>query len=121
MEKQWVKIPNTNYIISNYGDVKHAKTNKIVKPYTTPTSDRLYVTVRFLGNKGKKNINIAREVALAFIPKIEGKDYVNHIDGNKYNNRVDNLEWCTRSENEKHAFATGLKHSTKGMKYKRRK
>ena len=31
------------------------------------------------------------------------------LDGNKKNNRADNLEWCTRSENMKHAFRLKLK------------
>ena len=49
-------------------------------------------------------------VAQLFLPKVEGKDFVNHKDGDKYNNAVDNLEWCTRSENEQHAWRTGLKN-----------
>ena len=45
---------------------------------------------------------------MTFLEKVKGKNYVNHIDGNKENNSAENLEWCTPSENTKHAFKMGL-------------
>lgn len=44
----------------------------------------------------------------------EEKCYVNHIDGDKTNNRSYNLEWCTFTENIRHAFNIGLQKSRKG-------
>ena len=51
---------------------------------------------------------VHRLVAIAFIPKVKGKEYVNHIDGDRCNNNVENLEWCNHKENNNHAFDTGL-------------
>ena len=63
----------------------------------------------FFVSLGEKNqILIHRLVALTYLPKIEGKQYVNHKNGIKTDNSVANLEWCTFSENIKHAHSTGL-------------
>ena len=60
-----------------------------------------------------------RLVAMTFLERIEGKDYVNHIDGSKNNPCVENLEFVTLSENAKHAHATGLvvPQTTKILQY----
>lgn len=47
-----------------------------------------------------------RLVAEAFVPRVPGKEYINHIDGNKLNNAPKNLEWVTTKENNHHYIAS---------------
>lgn len=71
-------------------------------------------------NLGKNGVNkfksVHRMVAEAFIPKIDGKNYVNHIDSNPLNNKVENLEWCTSSENNIHGWRSGSRIATNAKK-----
>lgn len=56
----------------------------------------------------EKSCLVHRLVAIAFIPKVEGKDFINHKDGSRLNNSIENLEWCNHTENNNHAFDNGL-------------
>jgi len=68
---------------------------------------RGYLMIRFT-SKGKYHA-IHRLVANAFIPNPNNLPQINHKNGIKHDNRVENLEWCTVSQNIKHAFDIGLK------------
>lgn len=94
------------YIITRNGDVfrwhrTHGKWEKQKK--------RVHNNGYLRGTISGKDVYIHRLVAEAFCENPRGCKEVNHKDGNKQNNNADNLEWCTRSENNRHAFQTGLR------------
>ena len=96
-----------NYQVSNLGRVYNTKTHRYLKGGKGKNG---YIRVTIYDNFGKKAYkNIHRLVAEAFLPNPEGLKCVNHIDEDKTNNVVDNLEWCNRSQNNKHAFTIGLR------------
>mgnify|MGYP001031847954 CR=1 FL=1 len=97
------------YGVTNDGKVYSYKSNRWLNPYVMKTG---YMGVRLSKNKKPKNILVHRLVAELYIPKVSGKNCVNHKDLNKKNNNVKNLEWCTHSENTKHAYDNGALQST---------
>ena len=98
------------YEVSNLGRVRNKKTGNFI---TGDINNYGYYRVTLYHNNKKQKFFRHRLVAIHFIPNTdEAKTFVNHIDGDKSNNTVANLEWVTQSENEKHAFKTGLKHTT---------
>ena len=58
-----------------------------------------HMHVQLTRNKKRRTELVHRLVAIAFLKKPDGKDYVNHKDYNPKNNCVENLEWCTQKEN----------------------
>lgn len=108
------------YQVSNFGRVKSLKYNKTEREKILSLSSNGYgyLNCGLHKNKKTKLVRVHRLVAEAFIPNINNYREVNHIDGDKTNNRVDNLEWCTRSENMKHAYDNKLKITPTGEKNK---
>ena len=82
----------------------------VLKPYISKHNGYVYVQ---LSKNGKATtMRVHKIVSLAFMPKISGKDQINHINGDKTDNRVVNLERVTQSENMKHAYRIGLEKVT---------
>ena len=98
----------SDYLISNYGNVYSIKMNKLLSKAIDGVG---YHFVK-LGGRHGKNCSIHRLVAEAFLQNPDNKKTVNHIDGNKLNNMFYNLEWATYSENEQHAWNIGLKKTS---------
>ena len=107
------------YEVSNHGRIKslvgfnghtYVKRIKILNPYKQQGNKNYYRSVvKLTNNKKKKDFRVHRLVAEAFIENTENKPNINHKDGNPLNNRAENLEWCTQSENIKHAYDNDLR------------
>lgn len=128
MQEIWKDIAGYEglYQVSNLGRVKslerytqnHGKPQhhpeQIKKPSDKKRKGVLqgYLALQLYKNNEGKNFHVHRLVAEAFIPNPENKRTVNHKNGDKHDNRVENLEWTTYSENNVHAYQTGLNDSS---------
>ena len=106
MKNYKIIIGHENYLIYNDGRVFSKKTNKFLKSIP---NNKGYHKIKI----DKKTFSIHRLVAEYFIPNPLKLSQVNHKDGNKNNNNYINLEWCTNSENMKHAFENNLNSISK--------
>lgn len=101
--EEWVPVSeHPRYLVSNFGRVLNAKTQRILKQCVNSAG---YKKVVLNG----KNKYVHRLVAEAYIQNPDALPEVNHKDGNKWNNTAENLEWVSKSENAKHAFDLGLR------------
>ena len=118
MKEEWKDIEGYEglYQVSSFGNIKKiaytAKTKKGIRYHKAKyikqqLAKNGYYIVGLYKERKCKQYYVHRLVAKAFLEN--EKEMVNHIDGNKKNNMLSNLEWCTRQENEIHAWKIGLK------------
>lgn len=98
-----------NYLVYQDGRVYSINRNIFLKP---AYDERGYLRIGLSNNGVSKTYKLHRLIAEMFIPKINGKNQVNHINGIKDDNRVENLEWCNNAENQQHAWDNGLNTSS---------
>lgn len=122
--ERWVNVLGFegHYEVSNFGDVRSVtreivrsgptgnllKQGKIRRQYVTPKG---YCRLQLRSEGRVKNALVHILVAEAFLPNPDARTQVNHLNGRKRDNRASNLEWATPSENLRHAYDTGLRHS----------
>lgn len=107
------------YEVSNLGRIKSLNTNvngKYGQIRSTNINKYGYEAIGMSFNMQQVSTVVHKLVAEAFLGDRPHKADVNHMDGNKANNRLDNLEYVTRKENCRHAFAIGLAVACKGSK-----
>jgi hypothetical protein len=119
------------YEVSNLGNVRsyyfrNGKPGLATVPqikaqsFSTP-QDYLYVNLRKNGRGEMWAVHIL--VAIVFVPNDDPKHkkYVNHKKGDKLDNRAKMLEWVTSGDNQRHAYASGLRLKLFGEKNGRNK
>jgi len=72
-----------------------------------------YIEVRLSKKAIRKCYKLHRIMAEAFIPNPNNYSQINHKNGNKADNSIENLEWCTPSQNLKHAYDNNLRTLSK--------
>lgn len=129
--EQWQKIKgHPNYEVSDLGNIKNVKKNKLLKPYKVVTEknkkgEPLYYQYKVTLN-GKSKI-IAKLVAEAFVPftgvNPDGTEFdfskrtVDHINKNSSDNRAENLQWVSLKYNIQKDLSKRVKDIDTGVIY----
>lgn len=100
-----LKDKESPYGITCNGEILNTVTCKRIKQRTNNSG---YNVVDLYQDHNKTTYLVHKLVAQTYIPNINNLPTVNHIDGDKSNNSVTNLEWASYSQNNQHAYDTGL-------------
>lgn len=102
------------YIIDSLGNVvslpkqngsRFLNEYKVLKTKVNRTG---YVEVTLSKNGTMKTYLLHRLLAIHFLDNPNNYPCVNHKNGIKTDNRLENLEWCTMSQNTKHAYKNNI-------------
>ena len=102
------------YEVSDNGNIRNKKTGRILKQFPSTGG---YMQLMLRQNKQNKTVRVNRLVAESFYCEYRPGLDVDHLDGNKKNNRLDNLDFCTRKENIRRAFESGLRVPPRQIKF----
>ena len=98
----------SKYAVSNFGNVKNIKTNRILKG---AIDNKGYKRVTL---KLKENHKLHKLVASVFLDNPENKRCIDHIDSNRLNITISNLRWASHKENNRNRSLS--KKNTSGVK-----
>lgn len=131
MAERWKEIIvyGVAYYVSDLGNVQSQRTytvdghgnHKIVPGNIMKGSINAggYAVVSLGNKKKRKTWLVHRLVCTLFLDNPKSKPFVNHKNGVKDDNRLENLEWCTHSENMRHASklrkSLGIQRKTKAV------
>lgn len=111
----WFPIPaHPRYLIDHWGNVYSTYKEDLITPQI---DSKGYHAVHIYADGIQSGYQLHRLMAKTFLTNPENKPMVNHKDGDPRNNHIDNLEWCTNSENIKHAVSTGLQKTVGVIQY----
>lgn len=97
IQEQWKIIEEfPNYMVSDLGNVKRIKTNKILKADSVKGG---YLRVKLYNKDNVKKVLIHRIVCQSFIPEFMDEMEIDHINCNTQDNRLVNLKPCNHTEN----------------------
>jgi hypothetical protein len=113
--EEYKKIPTYNYSVSNMGNVRNDRTNRILQPGVDGNG---YFVVNLCKNEKPKTMRVHKLVANAFIEKPDDKTCVDHKNNNKLDNNINNLRWVTYTENNQNASISSRNSSgVKGVSF----
>ena len=113
-----------DYEISNLGNCRNKKTNRILKPQLMKNGYfQYYLSYDTEDGKRKQNHQYQhRIIAIYHIDNPFNKTDIDHIDNNPSNNNISNLRWVSKSENMRNQQKANNKTSIyKGVHFRKEK